>query len=159
MTIRAAIFALAASLLVSALWGCRPQPSPAETLNQAVHGFHGHLVFDRFDQAGLFVPGHQREEFVSFYEDQRDELEIAEYEISRLEIAPDQNSARAEIILSWYEVPSGVLHTSRMVERWTYYDEPGTWEVTHQEIVEVDGEPVEPPDDEGETMPDRTAME
>ncbi len=121
---------------LAATTGCmRPTPSPADQLEKALLGFHGHLVFARYDQAAGFVPSETRDAFLDYYEDQRGEFHLTEYEILRLEMSQDEHQAKAHVQLSWYRLPSTTVHTTKMEETWHFDPEAMRWEVSEQKVL------------------------
>lgn len=128
------------SLFAMLALGCaRPKPSPGELLSQALIQYHGHLIFERFDEAAGFVPVEQRTEFMDYYEEQQGDLRITEFEVARLELSDDETVAQARVILSWYKLPSSVVHTSRMDQSWRFDTLTERWEVVEQNVREDGG--------------------
>jgi len=118
------------------LVGCTgPRPSPGEQLSKALTQYHGHLIFERFDDAAGFVPVPRRDEFITYYEEQRGELRVLEFDVRRVEISPDEQQAQAEIMLRWYRLPSTTVMTSTMTERWSWDEDAERWEVVEQTIM------------------------
>jgi hypothetical protein len=124
-------------LCAAALAGCmRPQPSPTELLSKALNGFHGHLLFQRYDEAAGYVPAAMREAFLDYYQE-REGFHITEFETTRLEVSEDEHAARALVVLSWYQLPSMTVQTTRMDEKWTYDDVTSRWHIDEQKPVDA----------------------
>lgn len=127
------ILPLFALLLALVFTGCmRPQASPAELLDRSLNGFHGHLIFQRFDEAAAFVPTATRSDFMAYYENEGEDLKITEYEITRVEVNPDETVAKVEVTISWYRLPSSTIQKTKMVEEWTFDKLLSRWEVVEQ---------------------------
>ncbi len=125
---------LLAALTLLALTACmRPQASPGELLIKSLRSFHNDLIFMRYDQASAHVPQSQRRDFITYYQDQEEPLNIMEYEIVRLEVTPDEHYAEAEVELVWYQLPSTKVQRTRMLERWEFNADLSTWVVVEQQ--------------------------
>jgi len=126
-----------ALLALTVVSGCmRPTPSPTEILSSSLTQYHGHLIFERFDEAAGFVPVPQRQDFLDYYEEQRGDLYITEFELTRLEVAGDEHEARAEVLVTWYKLPSAKVVTTRMEQMWSFDTEREVWEIVNQEVID-----------------------
>ncbi len=126
--------------LSGALGGClqpTPDANPAELLKRATMKFHSDLRWQRFDEASVHLPADQREGFLSYYEDRRKSLFITEFEVVKLQISPDQKSAHAQILMTWYELPSTQVQTSMVDEQWAFREKASQWEVMEQTVSPV----------------------
>ncbi|PJB41961.1 MAG: hypothetical protein CO108_12350 [Deltaproteobacteria bacterium CG_4_9_14_3_um_filter_63_12] len=135
-------------LLAFATSACmRPQASPSELLNRALNAFHGHLIFQRFDEAAAFVPTATRKDFMTYYEDQGEDLKITEYELTRLEMNPEETIANAEVTISWYRLPSSTIQKTKMQEEWNFDKLTSRWEVIEQKEKGASSGAAEPTED------------
>lgn len=136
----AAMLTLGLALASLTAAGCNTamnQNSPAVKLDRAMRGFHNSLVWQRYDDASAYVPAKQRSDFLEYYEAQGGEFHITDYEVNRLEISPNEEFAKAYVILSWYRLPSMSIQTTLMAETWNFRQESQSWEVVRQEAQPV----------------------
>ncbi|MDX9722944.1 MAG: hypothetical protein RBU37_19495 [Myxococcota bacterium] len=126
------LLALLALLCCVACSGARP--SPEETLSRSLTTFHSHLLFGRYDDAAAYLPLEQREAFLEYYQGTDDDLKITEFEIARSELAPTRDSAKVEVDLSWYQLPSMTVKTSKMVEKWEYDSAFERWTLVEHKV-------------------------
>jgi hypothetical protein len=139
-----ALLALLAALaaLCCLLGGCAsaaPDANPAELLRRATLQFHSDLRWQRFDSAAALLPADQRADFLRFYESRRQSLFVTEFEVIHLQLSTDQKSAFAQVLMSWYELPSTQVRTSMIEERWAFHEALNRWEVVEQQVELVPG--------------------
>lgn len=125
-------------LLTSACGTSLSQTSPTVKLDRAMRAFHHSLVWQRYDEASVYVAPRLRLAFLKHYEDQQSELQFLEYELHRVEISDNELHAEVAVQLSWYRLPSTSIQTTLLQETWAYLEAEQRWELVKQE-AEHDG--------------------
>lgn len=118
------------------LAGCAGGYDTQTAVRNAVDEFHEGF---RWGAMGSMLP-HVRPEdqqtFTADYQERMDGVSIADYEVRRVQIADDGDSAKVWVHFSWFRPDEMVVHEAQVVEEWT--DTGGGW--CRGEIVVERGE-------------------
>lgn len=116
-----------------------PETNHAELLRRSTLQFHSDIRWQRYDSAAAHLPLDQRDTFLDFYEARRQALFVTEFEVIQLQLSPDKKTAHAQVLMSWYELPSTQVRTSLIDERWAFQEQQNRWEVVEQQVELVQG--------------------
>jgi hypothetical protein len=124
-------------VLFVATWvGCqsvRPK-SPTEKLRDATQTFYDGLRWKRYGQAAIWLPPAEREPFLKRRSAEAEDLFVLDYDVRRIEIAPDGQRAAVDVVYRWHKLPSTTIETTVIRQHWTYLGED--WQVDKQEQLE-----------------------
>lgn len=113
---------LAAVVLLA---GCAGGYDTQTAVRNAVDEFHDGF---RWGAMGSMLP-HVRltehETFTADYQESMDGVSIADYEVQRLQIADDGDSAKVWVSFSWYRENEMIVHEAHVREEWL--DTGGGW--------------------------------
>lgn len=91
---------------------------PKDDLETALNMFHHDLRWQYFKTAAARISPPYAAAFLEEMEKGEHELNIADYEIRRVDISPDGTSARVRVRLSYYRMPSTVLKDETLEQTW-----------------------------------------
>jgi hypothetical protein len=119
--------------LVCALVGlaaCADFGDRREALANAVRDFNEGVRWNRLDQAAKFLPLESRRRFVDRHSQLKDELEIADYEVERVDLGPNRETADVRVSVSWVAKARGIVEKTVVGERWER--KQGDWYMTRE---------------------------
>jgi len=132
-------FLLALALLVGACASCPGRVK--EHLALATRDTHDALKFGDYDVVARYLPFDQRATFMSRAFGVEKKLSILDFDLISSEIAPDGKRAIVMTRISWYELPSTIVHTDSVFFDWRRDGEglapDGSWT-----LVRIEGGPL-----------------
>jgi hypothetical protein len=103
-----------------------------------VRSFNEALRWQRHPDAASHVPAGERRAFLDERESLEDELRIADYEVSRLDLEAGGARARVQIKFTWHLQSQGTVYTTVVEQRWRRRGD--RWQVVGER--QVRGEPM-----------------
>jgi hypothetical protein len=127
--------ALCAALLFA---GCSlAQLTPQGKFNDAAYTLNDAARWSNVDVATRYVDPRYMARFVSRHRLWGSQINIGEYELARLALAPDKKTAMSEVVLSWYDQGGVRLHSSTITQQWERKD--GAFLLTEERVRAGDG--------------------
>jgi|GEM_PF-2304694 len=119
---RARRWRVAAAVLLA---GCAGGYDTQTAVRNAVDEFHDGFRWGAMGSMLPHVRPEDQEAFTADYQERMDGVAIADYEIRRVQIADDGDSAKVWVHFSWYRPDEMVVHEAQVVEEW--FDAGGAW--------------------------------
>ena len=138
-----------ALLLGLAVWllpagGCLlSNMEPSEKLNDAILGMNEAARWGRVDLALQYIDPVYRSRFLESHHGWGRTIEVADSELLRIEVAPDQDAAVALVAFSWYKPDRMSLRSTVLRQVWKRYD--GNYILGSEEVIEGDAELLKAP--------------
>ena len=125
--------------------GCFELPTKKEALATAVRDYNEGVRWGKLDQAAKFLPIESRRRFVDRRAQLGEELEIADYEVERVDLGPNRETAEVRVQVTWVAKARGIVEKTMVAEKWER--KQGDWYLTRE--LRVSGTPLtlfeEPP--------------
>lgn len=110
--------------------------SPTEKLNDSIRGMNDAARWGRIDLALQYVEPVFRERFLRTHHGWGRNIEVADSELLRIEMAPDEKAAVALVGFSWYRLDSMTLHSTVLRQVWKERD--GHYVMGSEDVFEGD---------------------
>ncbi len=131
-------------LLFLALLACAPawsgcllnNLSPSEKLNDSIRGMNDAARWGRIDIALQYVEPVYRQKFLVSHHGWGRNIEVADSELLRIAMAPDQKTAVALVGISWYSLDNMTLHNTVVKQTWEERD--GGFVMASEDVFEGD---------------------
>jgi hypothetical protein len=94
-------------------------------VRNAVDEFHDGYRWGAMGSMLPHVRPADQDSFTTGYQEQMEGVAIADYEVQRLQIADDSESAKVWVSFSWYREDEMIVHEAYVREEWV--DAGGTW--------------------------------
>jgi hypothetical protein len=108
-------------------------PQEKDDLYKNVKAFHQHMRWGRYHEASGFLQTGEREAFLGRHEELGDDFRVVEYEIKSIKVVKVNETAEAEVVLSWIREPDMRVHKDKIVELWQRRD--GRWVLAEREVM------------------------
>jgi hypothetical protein len=125
----------ASALLLLGLTGCIAALgySTMDQVTQAAREYNEDVRWGRFDKAAKHVPGDVRQRFIDKHSNLEDDLEIAEFEMTNIEVDKKKQTATARIDYTWSLKTRGIVEKTTTKQKWERRD--SDWVVAGEERV------------------------
>jgi hypothetical protein len=110
--------------------GCFEIPNKRDALATAVRDYNDGVRWNKLDQAARFLPLEVRQRFVDRHVQLADELEIADYEIERVDLGPKNETAEVRVQVTWVAKARGIVEKTLVAEKWERKE--GDWYMTRE---------------------------
>lgn len=124
----------AAAIGLVAVSGCFGY-STRDRVTFAAREYNEDVRWGRYDQAVSHIPQDRRERFLDQHKNFEDELEIADYDLTGIDI--DQSGKRpkvtAHVDYTWTLKSTGLVEKTSTVQTWE--EQGGVWVLAHEERV------------------------
>ncbi len=140
---RTSLAVLLASVLLA---GC-PHQSPAARMQETASDLNLNTRFGRMELAAESVAPKAKEQFFLRRRGWGGKVRIADYELSGMRMAKNEEDADVFVKIAWFKVDEGDLHVTTLQQKW--HDFKGDWKLVSEERLDGDigllGEPAPPP--------------
>lgn len=134
---RLVLLPLLSLLLLVALPACMLQNiSTGQKFREMVDGVNEEARWNRLDLASTRVHPSYRAAYRMSHREWGDDIQIADSEVTDLQIQDDQDTAQSVVTVSWYRYDTMTLHATRLQQSWERMD--GRFLLAGEEVV--DGE-------------------
>jgi len=111
-------------LLCASLAGCMLQgEGPSKKLTETVQDMNKSTRWGQLDQAQRLVEPVYRTRFMQTHAHWGEMIQVADSEVVRMEMAPDQETAVAVVAYEWYMLAAMTLHNTVVQQRWAHINE------------------------------------
>jgi hypothetical protein len=124
-----------------------------ENLVRTARMFNDDLRWARFEQMTGSMPADEARAFTSRVELVRDELVIADFEVTSINFAQGSEKATVMVKLEWYTKREPTVRNTTIEEKWEF--RPGGWMMVKQRRTRGDRFPLTPEPASTVTSPDR----
>ncbi len=107
--------------------------STIEQVTTAAREYNNDVRWGRYDEAAKHVPPDVRQRFIDRHSSLDDELEIADYELTNIDIDKKKQTADARVEYTWTLRRRGLVEKTTTRQRWERRD--GDWVVAREERV------------------------
>ena len=130
----------ASTLALVALTGCigAMEYSSLDQVTIAAREYNQDVRWGRYDKAAKHVPVDTRQRFIDKHSNLEDELEIAEFEMSGIEVDKKKHTATARVEYTWSLKSRGIVEKTTTSQKWERRD--SEWVLASEERVK--GEPL-----------------
>lgn len=119
MTHHLRALALICALGGGSLAGCTlTQLTPQAKFQDATYTLNDAARWNNVDVAARFVAPTYQARFVSRRRAWGSVINIGEYDLARMSLAPDKHSGVSEVTLTWYDQSGVHVHSSSITQRW-----------------------------------------
>ena len=140
-----------ACLALVAAAGCAARPNTTEDLAGEVRAYSEGVRWRRYEDAAAKLPPALREAFLDAHDELDEDLFVDDYEIARLKLHRDRNSAIVQVKYTWHLDSVGVVHDTVVEQRWRRHGK--AW--LREEEYRRRGEPMPGLEDAPEEPPER----
>lgn len=105
--------------------------STLDQVTNAAREYNNDVRWGRYDQAAKHVPSTERQRFVDRHSSLENELEIADYELTTVEVDKKKETAMARIEYTWSLKSRGIVEKTTTRQKWERRD--GDWVVASEE--------------------------
>jgi len=125
----------ASTLGLIALTGCigAMEYSTLDQVSIAAREYNQDVRWGRFDKAAKHVPVDTRQRFIDKHSNLEEELEIADFEMSGVEVDKGKKTATARVEYTWSLKSRGIVEKTTTKQKWERRD--GEWIVASEERV------------------------
>lgn len=125
----------ASSLVLLALTGCIAALgySSLDQVSTAAREYNEDVRWGRFDKAAKHVPSDVRQRFIDKHSNLEEELEIADFEMSGIEVDKKKQTATARIDYTWSLKRRGIVEKTTTKQKWERHD--SEWVLASEERV------------------------
>lgn len=109
-----------ALIAASVLGACAGGYDALTSLRNAVDEFHDGFRWGAMGSMLPHLPPDAREDFHTVYEAAMQDVQLADYEVTRVRMADDKDSAQVWIRVSWFSQREMVVHDATIRERWIW---------------------------------------
>ncbi|HEX8952217.1 MAG TPA: hypothetical protein VF945_10260 [Polyangia bacterium] len=123
------------SLVLVALTGCigAMEYSSLDQVTIAAREYNQDVRWGRFDKAARHVPVDTRQRFIDKHANLEEELEIADFEMSGIEVDKGKHTATARIEYTWSLKTRGIVEKTTTKQKWERRD--SEWVLAREERV------------------------
>lgn len=112
--------------------------STLEQVSNAAREYNNDVRWGRYDQAAKHVATSDRQRFIDRHASLEDELEIADYEMTDVQVAKNKKTATARVEYTWSLKTRGIVEKTTTRQSWERHDQD--WIVASE--VRVKGAPL-----------------
>ena len=125
----------ASTLGLIALTGCigAMEYSTLDQVSIAAREYNQDVRWGRFDKAAKHVPVDTRQRFIDKHTNLEDELEIADFEMSGVEVDKTKKTATARVEYTWSLKSRGIVEKTTTRQKWERRD--SEWVLASEERV------------------------
>ena len=125
----------ASTLGLIALTGCigAMEYSTLDQVSIAAREYNQDVRWGRFDKAAKHVPVDTRQRFIDKHSNLEEELEIADFEMSGIEVDKGKKTATARVEYTWSLKSRGIVEKTTTKQKWERRD--SEWVVASEERV------------------------
>ena len=125
----------ASSLVLVALTGCigAMEYSSLDQVTIAAREYNQDVRWGRFDKAAKHVPTDVRQRFIDKHSNLEEELEIADFEMSGIEVDKTKKTATARIEYTWSLKRRGIVEKTTTKQKWERRD--SEWVLASEERI------------------------
>jgi hypothetical protein len=123
------------TLALIALTGCigAMEYSTLDQVSIAAREYNQDVRWGRFDKAAKHVPVDTRQRFIDKHSNLEDELEIADFEMSGVEVDKGKKTATARVEYTWSLKSRGIVEKTTTKQKWERRD--SEWVMASEERV------------------------
>ncbi len=114
--------------------------NPQESLEPEVRQFNGGIRWGRYDEVANRLAPEVRAHYMDRINALGDEIEILDYEVTRVDLAPEGKKATARVEISWTSQRRGIVEHTSVAQNWERHKGTLAWQVVKQ--VRVRGAPM-----------------
>jgi hypothetical protein len=107
--------------------------SSLDQVTNAAREYNNDVRWGRFDQAAKHVPVDTRQRFIDKHTNLAEELEIADFELTNIEVDKKKQTASARLEYTWSLKSRGIVEKTTTKQKWEKHD--GDWVVAREERV------------------------
>jgi hypothetical protein len=107
--------------------------STIDQVTNAAREYNNDVRWGRYDQASKHVPDDVRQRFVDKHSNLEEELEIADYELTTIEVDKKKQSASARVEYTWSLKSRGIVEKTTTRQKWERRD--SEWVMAREERV------------------------
>jgi hypothetical protein len=107
--------------------------STLDQVTTAAREYNNDVRWGRYDQAAKHVPVAERQRFIDRHASLEEELDIADYELTTVEVDKKKQTALARIDYTWLLKSRGLVEKTTTRQKWEHRD--GDWVVASEERV------------------------
>jgi hypothetical protein len=100
------------------LLACATPAKHTENLVDTSYRYQEGLRWQRFDDAAVFVPPEEREDFLDERDQLAEDLRIDDYEVTRVKLRRQQSEAIVQVKYTWHLDSVGVVHETTTEQAW-----------------------------------------
>ena len=125
----------ASTLGLIALTGCigAMEYSTLDQVSIAAREYNQDVRWGRFDKAAKHVPVDTRQRFIDKHSNLEEELEIADFEMSGIEVDKGKKTATARVEYTWSLKSRGIVEKTTTKQKWERRD--SEWVVAAEERI------------------------
>lgn len=113
------------------LFGCLPGMSKRERLTEAVREFNDGVRWGKYELSVMHLAVADRRRFADRHTALADELEIADYEVQRIDVDSKTDTAEVLVDISWSLKHRGLLERTQVAQKWE--ERLGQWVMVKEE--------------------------
>lgn len=117
------------ALALVAVSSCAGGMTKRDEMMFAVREFNDGVRWGKIDASAAHLPIEARQKFAERYTGLEEELEVVDYELVRVDIAPGGKSAVVRVDVSWSLRRRGIVEKTTVEQRW---EELGGWVLTRE---------------------------
>jgi hypothetical protein len=123
------------TLALVALTGCigAMEYSSLDQVTIAAREYNQDVRWGRFDKAAKHVPVDTRQRFIDKHSNLEEELEIADFEMSGIEVDKTRKTATARVEYTWSLKSRGIVEKTTTKQKWERHD--SEWVMASEERV------------------------
>src|SRR4051812_5013759 len=107
--------------------------STLDQVSQAAREYNEDVRWGRYDKAAKHVPTDTRQRFIDKHSNLEEDLEIAEFEMTNIEVDKKKQTATARIDYTWTLKTRGIVEKTTTKQKWERRD--SEWVVAEEERV------------------------
>ena len=107
--------------------------SSLDQVTNAAREYNNDVRWGRFDQAAKHVPTDTRQRFIDKHANLAEELEIADFELTNIEVDKKKATATARLEYTWSLKSRGIVEKTTTKQKWEKRD--GDWVLAREERV------------------------
>lgn len=107
--------------------------STLDQVSNAAREYNNDVRWGRFDSAAKHVPTPERQRFIDRHSSFEEELDIADYEMTNIEVDKKKQTATARIEYTWSLRNRGLVEKTTTRQKWERRD--GDWVMASEERV------------------------
>jgi hypothetical protein len=107
--------------------------STIDQVTNAAREYNNDVRWGRFDQAAKHVPSDTRQRFIDKHSNLEAELEIADFELTNIEVDKKKQTATARVDYTWSLKTRGIVEKTTTKQKWERRDTE--WVVASEERV------------------------
>ncbi|MCU1276941.1 MAG: hypothetical protein JWM53_487 [bacterium] len=107
--------------------------STMDQVTQAAREYNEDVRWGRFDKAAKHVPNDTRQRFIDKHANLEEDLEIADFELTNIEVDKKKQTATARIDYTWSLKTRGIVEKTTTKQKWERRD--SEWVVAAEERI------------------------